>query len=87
MNAFITDCGNYGVFPYGKQWMVIYHNEQLEVFRTQTQCKKYIAQHQATTSETVPTKKPVRKKTAKVKPRAEVKKTTAKPKTTRKTKK
>ena len=46
MAGFISDCGNYGVFQFGKQWMVIYHNRQLEVFKTIPQAKKYIKQHQ-----------------------------------------
>ncbi|QGT54605.1 hypothetical protein b3_0370 [Synechococcus phage B3] len=47
MIGFITDDGEYGVFPYNKKWMVIYHNQQLEVFNTPTQCKKYIKTHSA----------------------------------------
>lgn len=47
MVGFITDDGEYGVLPYGKKWMVIYHNQQLEVFNTPTQCKKYIKTHSA----------------------------------------
>jgi hypothetical protein len=45
MQGFIAEDNNYGVFPYGKQWMVIYHNQQLEVFKTQPQCRKFIKSH------------------------------------------
>ena len=59
MIGFITECGNYGVFQFGKQWMVVYHNQQLEVFKTQKKCKEFIEQHK-TSLETAPkpTKRP-----------------------------
>lgn len=64
MQSFITKCGNYGVFSYGKQWMVVYHNEQLEVFKTQNQCKKFIEKHRQTLNPTpVTPKKPTRRRT------------------------
>ena len=66
MKGFISDDGNYGVFPYGKQWMVIYHNKQLDVFKTLTQCKKYIKQHQDTLK-TEPSEAPERKRSPRVK--------------------
>lgn len=44
--GFITKDGNYGIFEFGKQWMVVYHNQQLEVFDTINDCKSYILQHQ-----------------------------------------
>lgn len=66
MIGFISEDGNYGVFPFGKQWMVIYKNEQLEVFRTQAQCKKFIKTHQDSL-ETVTENKPLSKKSPKIK--------------------
>jgi hypothetical protein len=79
MKGFISDDGNYGVFPYGKQWMVIYHNEQLEVFKTLTQCKKYIKQHQDTLK-TEPPKKQKSKRCPRVKqdPKIQPRKSTKK---------
>jgi hypothetical protein len=66
MQGFITEDNNYGVFPYGKQWMVVYHNEQLEVFKTQAQCKKFIKSH-ADSLNTVPDKPATPQKTTKLK--------------------
>ena len=80
MKGFISDCGNYGVFPYGKQWMVIYHNEQLEVFKTLTQCKKFI-HSRVDSSKTDPPKKARSKTSAKINSRA---KSASKPSTKKK---
>lgn len=66
MVGFITDDGEYGVFPYAKKWMVVYHNQQLEVFNTPAQCKKYIKAHSASLSnglaDPTPEKKPTKVK-------------------------
>lgn len=80
MKGFISDCGNYGAFPYGKQWMVIYHNEQLEVFRTLNQCKKFI-NSRVDSLKTDPPKKPKPRTSAKIKSRA---KSASKPSTRKK---
>lgn len=66
MSGFISEDGNYGVFPFGKQWMVIYKNEQLEVLKTQAQCKKFIASHQDSLK-TVPENKTLSKKSPRIK--------------------
>jgi hypothetical protein len=47
MIGFITECGNYGVFEFGNKWMVVYRNQQLEVFKTQKKCNEFIEQHKA----------------------------------------
>jgi F0F1-type ATP synthase alpha subunit len=67
MGGFISDCGNYGVFKFEKQWMVVFHNQQLEVFNTINQCKKFIKTHSASL-ETVITKPKTTSKPDKVKP-------------------
>lgn len=66
MKGFITDDGNYGVFPFGKKWMVIYCNQQLDVFNTQLQCKKFIKTHQDTLKTVTPSK-PENKNSSKIK--------------------
>ena len=66
MKGFISECGNYGVFPFGKQWMVVYHNQQLEVFRTQKMCKDFIKKHQSSL-ETVPKPPQKRKRSPTIK--------------------
>jgi hypothetical protein len=45
--GFITKDGNYGIFEFGQQWMVVYHSQQLDVFDTISECKSYILEHQA----------------------------------------
>jgi uncharacterized membrane-anchored protein YhcB (DUF1043 family) len=65
MEGFFSDCGNYGAFRFGKQWMVIHHNQQLEVFKTIAQCKKFIKTHSAD-SGTAPFKEKLTKKPVKV---------------------
>jgi hypothetical protein len=67
MVGFITDDGEYGVIPYAKKWMVIYHNQQLEVFNTPTQCKKYIKTHMAANLQSVPAPSLIEKKSTRVK--------------------
>jgi len=67
MGGFISDCGNYGVFKFGKQWMVVYRGQQLEVFKTIPQCRKFIKDHQdSLTTVTQETKS--RNSPAKIKP-------------------
>lgn len=39
---------NYAAVPYGKQLMVIYNGEQLEVFRTENAALKFIEKHRST---------------------------------------
>lgn len=69
MKGFISDDGNYGVFQYGKQYMVIYHNQQLDVFKTIAQCKKFIKNHQDTLK-TEPLKQEKPKRSPRVKAEA-----------------
>lgn len=70
MGGFISDCGNYGVFKFGKkQWMVVYHNQQLEVFNTIPQCRKCIKEHSANL-ETVTSRPKTSKTPVKIKPRS-----------------
>jgi len=69
MDGFISDCGNYGVFRFGKkQWMVVYRGQQLDVFNTIPQCRKCIKEHSANletvTSKPIPSKKPAKLKTS-----------------------
>jgi hypothetical protein len=45
--GFITADGNYGAFQYGDKWMVVYQAQQLDVFDTIEECKKYILSHRA----------------------------------------
>jgi hypothetical protein len=45
--GFITKDGNYGIFEFGNQWMVVYHSQQLDVFDSINECKSYILEHQA----------------------------------------
>ena len=68
MIGFITDDGEYGVFEFGNKWMVVYRNQQLEVFKTQKKCNEFIEQHK-TSLETVtkPTKRPRKSSTIKTK--------------------
>jgi hypothetical protein len=50
-----------------KQWMVVYRGQQLEVFNTIPQCRKYIKEHSASlttvTPEPTPSKTPAKLKT------------------------
>lgn len=69
MKGFISDDGNYGVFQYGKQYMVIYHNQQLDVFKTIAQCNKFIKKHQDTL-QTEPPKQETIKRSPRVKAEA-----------------
>jgi hypothetical protein len=69
MGGFISDCGNYGVFKFEKQWMVVYRGQQLEVFRTIPQCRKYIKEHSANLETVTPEPTPS-KTSAKLKTRS-----------------
>ena len=64
MEGFFSDCGNYGAFRFGKKFMVIYGNQQLEVFNTINQCKKFIKNHSTNsktgTTDSKPLKKPIK---------------------------
>lgn len=42
--GFITDDG-YAAVPFGKQLMVIYNGEQLEVCKTENSARKFIKNH------------------------------------------
>ena len=37
--------GDYGVIPYGNQFIVIYNGEQLKLCRTEESARKYIKKH------------------------------------------
>jgi hypothetical protein len=70
MGGFISDCGNYGVFKFGKkQWMVVYCGQQLDVFNTIPQCRKCIKEH-SVNLETVTPKPKTSKTPVKIKPRS-----------------
>lgn len=43
--------GAYAAVPYGKQLMIIYNGQQLDVVNTVLQAEKYIRQHKKTNSE------------------------------------
>lgn len=64
MEGFFSGCGNYGAFRFGKKFMVVYRGQQLEVFNTINQCKKFIKNHSANsetgTIDSKPLKKPVK---------------------------
>lgn len=47
MEGFFSECGNYGAFRFGKKFMVVYRGQQLVVFNTINQCKKFIKTHSA----------------------------------------
>jgi hypothetical protein len=67
MEGFFSDCGNYGAFRFGKKFMVVYRGQQLEVFNTINQCKKFIKTHSANLESVTTDPKPP-KKSVKVKP-------------------
>jgi hypothetical protein len=67
MEGFFSECGNYGAFRFGKKFMVVYRGQQLEVFNTINQCKKFIKTHSASL-ETVITKPKTTSKPDKVNP-------------------
>ena len=68
MEGFFSDCGNYGAFRFGKKFMVVYKGQQLELFNTINQCKKFIKNHVASletvTTDPKPPKKPVKVNTS-----------------------
>jgi hypothetical protein len=68
MEGFFSDCGNYGAFRFGKKFMVVYRGQQLEVFNTINQCKKFIKNHvtslETATFDPKTTKKPVKIKSS-----------------------
>ena len=37
--------GDYGVIPWGNQFIVIYNGEQLKLWRTEESARKYIKKH------------------------------------------
>jgi hypothetical protein len=67
MEGFFSDCGNYGAFRFGKKFMVVYRGQQLDVFNTINQCKKFIKTH-STNSKTGTAEPRTTSKPDKVKP-------------------
>lgn len=53
MIGFITEDG-YAAVPFGKQLMIIYNGQQLEVVKTVKNAKDYIANHKATPQTVTP---------------------------------
>jgi hypothetical protein len=49
--GFIVGNGTYAAVPYGKQLMIIYDGQQLDVVNTVLQAQKYIKQHKKSNSQ------------------------------------